>query len=851
MNKTYLLPLFLLGFSASAQVIEVEEKGDYPVEVMEAPNAEYISAGTYKENGKSGFVFPRDVRQGTIYDDIQWASDGFIVKKNNLFGIANKKGELIGKIEFDSIGSDVYKTGPGFVVKQKKKYGKISVNGEVLLPIKYDRIIGGNNHITVIKNSKNATQLIFNKQNKLLPKKIEYAAVYQNVAIVKTDGKYGVIKDQTIIPFEYDSIFIPIRNQHYNNYNNKPQQKVKAPNLLLQSSQNIPYLTIQKGNKFGLIDANGTIIYPAENDAVFNADSFGYYSVKKGDFYGIYFSNSTNKKKTEIEFDRVFTDGYGAVMASKNKKAGIFNLQGEQIAPFEYDTDFIAQYSGIGYQVAKDRKKGILDKQGKVIVPPIYDDIDTFYETGYEDLLKVKSGEKFGLVTRDNRIVVPAEFEHISVLGKLLRVVKGNSETNRKFGLYNHDGKMVIPVEYDWITDSDTPDSKLIILKKNKEFVNFLDAGNNLIFAEGLSEYGYILNQENLLNPFSYSNKKNLLFVKDIKGKIGIFEEFSKKLVVPIIYDAVLQRFEIKKNTYISIRKGNKVGLIDEMGQIVIPFKYDTINLDFLRHNYENESDNSPIVVVSDGNKFGAVDLKNNIVIPFEYKDLKRISYSGLFKAKKGKYYQIINAKNKVINEGPFDEIANFESLKKLSNTESDFQAYTFYKGNMRVVNSKGVFLTREVPMQPHDGFKTFDELKFALVKALDDPKDDALNDFVLKIAPSEHLLDLLKNTDFKHDAIKYANVKAIREKYLSDLKLFKYRRWNTNSGYSYNKSSLKNVTDYTSYSNSRGYVTNERRSDWAFGDNFMEKLLRNAIKINGYWISSYFMSRGFESYEP
>ncbi|MBK7651587.1 MAG: hypothetical protein IPJ20_13810 [Flammeovirgaceae bacterium] len=55
-----------------------------------------------------------------------------------------------------------------------------------------------------------------------------------------------------------------------------------------------------------------------------------------------------DKKHTEIQFDRISVDGYGAIMASKNKKWGFFNLNGEQITPFEYDNDFIAQYSGIG-----------------------------------------------------------------------------------------------------------------------------------------------------------------------------------------------------------------------------------------------------------------------------------------------------------------------------------------------------------------------------------------------------------------------------------------------------------------------------------------------------------------------
>ncbi|WP_313807331.1 WG repeat-containing protein [Flavobacterium sp.] len=851
MKKIYFYITFLVSISASAQVIEVEERGgDYPVEVVAEPGYEYqrTTAGTYREKGKSGFVSADNVRQEAIYDEIRWASDGFIVRQNKLFGIANKKGELTTKIEFDSIGSDSYKTGPGFVVKKNKKYGKISANGEVLLPIAYAKIIGGNLHVTLVKNKKDESQLIFNKQNKSFSKKIEYAALYQNVAIIKADGKFGLLNDKVILPLEYDSIFIPRKNPNYNPiYGNNSKQKIKIQNPLLQTSHTIPYLTVQKKDKFGLIESNGTVIYPTDNDEVLSADSFGYYSVKKNNLCGIYFIGSKDKKKTEIVFDKVFTDGYGAIMASKDKKAGIFTLQGEQIAPFEYDNDFIAQYSGIGYRVAKDKKRGILDRQGKVIVPPIYDDVDTF-SLGNRELLNVKQGEKHGVINLQGEIIIPVEFEWIGEENGMFKVV--TSEPNRKFGLYDKNGKIIVPVEYNWITDSDTPDSKLTILKAFDGSYNFLNQKNELLFQERIAEYGYILDESNLKNPFASQRNGNHLFIKSKDGKFGLLNESTQQVVFPMIYDEILQFFESRKQLYFSVRKGKKYGLINKDGKEIIPLKYDGISIDFVGYYSEANDNENYSVVVSKGNKMGLVNLNNEIILPFKYDNLQRISrLNELYKAKKGKYYQIIDKNGKPINSSQFDEVANFEYTDSFSGSRIN-QALTFSNGKMRVIDSDGNFITSETPMQPHKGYKTFDELKWALVKALDSKDDILLKEFVDKIAPSDPILHYLKQNIFDKNSL-YTNVELVKEKYFKDLREFKYQEWNPDKRYGYNgynRKSLTHVTDYTIYDN--GIVTNKRADDWAFGDTrFMEKLLRNAVKINGYWISSYFMKRYFDRY--
>ena len=113
-----------------------------------------------------------------------------------------------------------------------------------------------------------------------------------------------------------------------------------------------------------------------DNEAIYNNDSFGYYSAKKIT-YLVFFFKSKSKKVTSFEFNRIFTDGYGVIMASKDKKSRRIFIRWRNYSPFEYDDDYIAQYTGIGYRVTKKKKKGVVNKKGIEIIPPLYDDIST------------------------------------------------------------------------------------------------------------------------------------------------------------------------------------------------------------------------------------------------------------------------------------------------------------------------------------------------------------------------------------------------------------------------------------------------------------------------------------------
>ena len=864
MRQLIFIFIFTLCGNVYAQVPRQERTQEREERIIDVPIGEVappisktapdeVRGISYEKDGKKSFLMGDETKKG-LYDQINFVYDNksYIVKNGNLYGIANKKAEITVKIEYDSIGADNFK-GVGFIAKQKGKYGKITSTGEIILPIKYNKIIAGNQDITLVKNKKNETELIFNEKNKSLNKKIDYAELYQNLTLVKSNGKFGVVKNEIIVPFEYDSIFMPTKDPKHIpvGSSNKAIQKRNTPNPLTRPNQTILYLTLQKNNKFGLINSEGKIIYPADNDEVFNAEQFGYYSVQKGNLYGIYFSKSKDKKHTEIEFDRISVDGYGAIMASKNKKMGIFNLEGEQITAFEYDNDFIAQYSGIGYRISKDKKRGIIDKQGNVIVPPIYDDVSTF-SFDNRDVFKVKNGEKYGIVNREGKVIIPVEFEYIDYLNNNYLVVT----PQRKVGLYDKNGNNVIPVKYKWITKTATPNSSILVLNEDDYSFNFLDKNNKIILPENVSEYGYVLDEDKLKSPIG---RRGLLYVKTKSGKFGLLNEMSGMLGVPMVYDEIIQCTSSSEvPSYFSVRKGKKFGLINEKNEVLIPIKYDVINLSFaistayFNENKETENQSNDFqVVVATGKKYGTVNLKNEVVIPFQYSFLQRISYSGVFKAKTGKQYQIIDKDGKLISKNTFDEVANFERVDNNYSEDNILQGLTFFNGKMRVMDSKGNFITDEKPMQPHIGYETFDELKFALIEALDSKDDTLLKEFVDKIAPSEHILYYLKQNLFDKSTL-YVNIDYIKEKYLRDLLTFKNSEWNadTSLGYSgYNRSSL-NVVDYTRYSERYGIVTNTRTSDHAYGDTrFMEKLLRDAIKINGYWISTYFMTRGFDRY--
>lgn len=148
--------------------------------------------------------------------------------------------------------------------------------------------------------------------------------------------------------------------------------------------------------------------------------------------------------------------------------------------------------------------------------------------------------------------------------------------------------------------------------------------------------------------------KKYLLYLSDSdfetvedNGKFGFKLKQTGDVIIPIKYSSAGSFI----NGLAKVRIGEKYGLINKIGKIVVPFEYDEIQ------QYPNDG----LRVVSKDNKEGVIDLKGNIVIPIEYDNLEFSYASDLFLAKKNEKYGFIDKSNNVIIQIKYDKACTFQ----------------------------------------------------------------------------------------------------------------------------------------------------------------------------------------------
>lgn len=819
-NKIVKLTFLLFSVFSMAQVppgykgdaTEEIPSGRYDTDVEVPDIRERTGYRIFGTKGKWGIKTKSDsIVLPVIYDRIYSHGSSYILEKDSKFGLMGKGGTIKLSVKYDSIAKQP-ENKETLLVRKNNKWGVMDIEGKKILPFKYYKIIYSNkdNGLSLIKRKKEDNPVLY-KNGKKYKKKPEHITIYNEASILSVNGKHGMISaTEELLPFEYDSIY---------NSNKRSAWKKNRTNLYTILYENIGDVILMKNGKYGIASNEGQILVQPIYDTIMYDRARNLYKLVKNGKEGAYIR--ANDIKTDIIYDRMYTDGATFITLMKDNKKSIIDYKGNVIIPLKYDDATVMAYNK-GFRILNNGKKGITDINGTIIVPVKYDDINNFTYKSQELFIVTRDGKK-GLINNKNKVVIPIEFDYLYEYDDYLVIKKDD-----KYGLYAPDGTLVAKPQYDFIKRSATEYTKLYITKNNNLY-GIIGAKKNIIYSPQFTQINYLHDNQMLLNPFN--NGKAYRMVTNTDGKTGLFEEFSSTLAVPVLYDAIHQKLEVGTATYFIAEKNNKLGVIDGLNKTIIPFEYNYIS--FTNSYYSGDIDKINIVAAKN-NKFGVINLANEVIVPFKYKNLEKLSHQDLYKAREKENYVLINAANTILNKGPFDEIAQFENG----------EALTFYKGEMRVINENGTLITNPVAMQSHNGYKTFDEMKAALINALNSDDKGVLKDFANKAAPSEHILYFFKNNMFNHKPLENTNSTYIKNKYYQDLYKFKIQEWDT--GY-YDKESLTDVNDYTLYNKSYGIVTNKRTTDWAYGDTrFMEKILRNAIKINGYWISTYFMTRKF-----
>lgn len=255
------------------------------------------------------------------------------------------------------------------------------------------------------------------------------------------------------------------------------------------------------------------------------------------------------------------------------------------------------------------------------------------------------------MIDDQNQVLVEMAYDKITNEYNYLKLYKMG-----KVGAFFFDkSRENIPVTQDGIREAYYEGVMLLIVQK-----------------DGIHEY-YDFNGKKILSgccksdaPFLSSWGKNYpryRLLTNLEGKQGIYDFRGRKWLFPPNHTHIIDFFD----RYLIVKKGRKLGVVDEQGQVVIPAKYDTVA--FLRPAHTSEDKRFKVVknisahiLVGKKGKLGLRSWENKAVTPLKYKEIAHIH--GFYKVKKGKRYKIINRFGKVISSLAFDHVGYFYNGK-------------------------------------------------------------------------------------------------------------------------------------------------------------------------------------------
>lgn len=191
------------------------------------------------------------------------------------------------------------------------------------------------------------------------------------------------------------------------------------------------------------------------------------------------------------------------------------------------------------------------------------------------------ANEKWGLADVNGNVVLNPAYDYMELIPETNSAV---IEQNDKWGIVDYNGSIRVPLKYDSIFyDSHNGGGLIRVTLKNK--TGFLN----------LSDY-----TERIPLIYDYAGDfYHGLAAVESGEKYGVIDELGN-IVVPFDYDNT----KIFNNGLISFKQNDKYGLADQDGKVITKNQYDSIEL------------LGSCFIVNSSNTYGVLDLRGNMVIP-------------------------------------------------------------------------------------------------------------------------------------------------------------------------------------------------------------------------------------------
>lgn len=504
------------------------------------------------------------------YDEAQSFKNGVaIVRDGTKYGFIDENGKAIGKgIAYSSItefvGTTNYlvsiggkKSDKANIQKSRKnlnvenfagscllgienaKWGIISNKGDVVIPVEYAEISSLKDGIAyIIKNDKWG---LIGMDMKFIVEPQKYTLISdfcdKGVALVQIGKKNGVInKDGKVIlePNWEKVVIMPTEDSIYvQPTNNIYEIPAVALGYIMYANK---YL--KRGSYTLLCDMNGKVIVPEGRLTYMGKPSEGvvigwvWKSKKKQSIMldltnGMIFDLPTNDKSWYNDFE------YGASIGNDGEKYYFVGRDGKRCSDYY---SYLGKQKE-GHRIVKkygDSKFGVIDSLRNVVVPLIYDDTKNFVSHG---LLGVAQNDKWGFVNMKGEVVTELKYHSVGMHEKGAAAVCDSINGKKLFGVIDVQNNLLIPISWDdasyYIEDGQ---------KLKKAWVKLNDKYSLYDVMTSEIRYENEFDEPIYNGGYWYMRKGDKWGLLDVEGKILIPIAFSGSKQLQIVVE------ELKKN---------------------------------------------------------------------------------------------------------------------------------------------------------------------------------------------------------------------------------------------------------------------------------------------------------------
>ena len=552
--------------------------------------------------------------------------DFYLAKLNGKWGLIDKSNNIILPIQYDKIGP-IYQFTYQKPDSRFLKFGeKIRPNGNYLYQLKRSFLAFKDRKPQLITPEGIFDLPKGNYQNPISYS--NYDGTKSQILIMENNGNYGVISmnGKILVPFEYDNI------RCYHNTMSEINQQDKErieDNLRKRNKQSI----LNTGNK-----RKGTLpSYLSSHfiDPSFEKDiNLQHPKLQLSDFSPNKFSliknikQSHEKKKIPKKYQSIESIYGKKIIAQKNGKWNLIDVHTNQ--KILTDCDFIekakSSYHDDPVKVSQKGMVGILNaRNSKWLVSPKYEDVNYLHTT----FSLIKKNGKWGAIGKNEKVLIPIDYDEIK---NRYQVRKGEY-----WGIIDKDQNWLLLPKYDKLSGGMngahiykngkvgyfSHKNQIFIEPIYQEIYSTRIKGGSIFFAKKNDKWGIIDKLNKIIKPFE-SDKLNRFDNQIVacKNELCALIDKKGKEITPYIFTSI-KRYERGRENLLRVEQEQKYGIIDTLGNWVLPCEFDWAGPSFSN----NLKERLQLIPVKKDKKVGFAKEGGEIIIPYKY---DRVSYLSL-----------------------------------------------------------------------------------------------------------------------------------------------------------------------------------------------------------------------------